>query len=593
MNRVFSAYRNTRLTADRAFFLVALSALSASAACAQSAPSPVFTPGNLVVSRSVYYGNSGTVTVGQPLPGGGTAVANGTYPYVFNNESQDGSFGVTSPFLIDQMSLTGAILNTIEVPNNLTGATGSQDHLVTSFPSKSEQGLHLSTDGKYVTFIDYVAQANALDISNSNTPAANDSTNPVTNSIATYRAVGIVDASGNFSFTETNAYSGNNGRAAIYVDTPVTDGTTTSGPNNFFLTVGNAGNGSNPEPKQVVEGAGLQLIVPVTAAEASQTPGNPTPVGSFNVSQVLPVSASNPDKVGKDDNFRGITVYNGVVYVTKGSGGNGINTVYFLDTTGTACPRSSATPGVGLPVPNAPFPTPATALALQASYTSATGLANNMCVLAGFPTIVNKTAPASAQLMYPFGLWFANPTTLYVADEGDGKNTYSSAQNLYTDAAGQTTPANTGGLQKWIFNATTKTWQLAYTLKNGLNLGVPYSVPTPTSGPYSGIAYPVGLNSATGLPWAPSTDGLRQLTGVVGGNRFTGPEAVIYAVSSTVSGGTDTGADPNKIYVITDKINNTSAAVAAQEQFTEFRDAVSAEVLRGISFTPGTAVTSY
>ena len=44
------------------------------------------------------------------------------------------------------------------------------------------------------------------------------------------------------------------------------------------------------------------------------------------------------DKIGKDDNFRGLTVYNNVVYFTKGSGGNGINTVYFVDTTGTACP---------------------------------------------------------------------------------------------------------------------------------------------------------------------------------------------------------------------------------------------------------------
>jgi len=36
-------------------------------------------------------------------------------------------------------------------------------------------------------------------------------------------------------------------------------------------------------------------------------------------------------------------------YYTKGSGGNGVNTVYFVDTTGHACPS-----GTGLPVAGAP-----------------------------------------------------------------------------------------------------------------------------------------------------------------------------------------------------------------------------------------------
>jgi len=37
-----------------------------------------------------------------------------------------------------------------------------------------------------------------------------------------------------------------------------------------------------------------------------------------------------------------------------------------------------------------------------------------MCILNGFPTkLKTKTS-------FPFGLWFANANTLYVADEGDG-----------------------------------------------------------------------------------------------------------------------------------------------------------------------------
>ena len=41
------------------------------------------------------------------------------------------------------------------------------------------------------------------------------------------------------------------------------------------------------------------------------------------------------DKPGKDTNFRGITIFNNTLYVAKGSGGNGVNTVYQVGTAGT------------------------------------------------------------------------------------------------------------------------------------------------------------------------------------------------------------------------------------------------------------------
>jgi hypothetical protein len=564
MNHSALIDRTARPLAGAALALFALAA-SAPVALAQT---PVFTPGNLVVSRSVYSATAGSVVIGQDLPPGcvpnsadkvtcGVAAVNGTYPYVFNNDTPDPSFGITSPIYLDEMTPTGTIVNSIQVPNSATNPGG--DQLVTSFSSKSEEALHLSTDGTYLSFIDYVAPLNTIDVSNANTPAVIDPTNPVPGTY--YRAVATVNSQGQFAFTETNAYSGNNGRAALYVNT---------GGNNFFYTIGNAGNGGNPEPQQVVEGAGVQIIYPANSSEASQSPGLPTPVASFSVTQL----GDAADKVGKDDNFRGMTLYNNVLYITKGSGGNGVNTVYFVDTTGTACPSTSATPGVGLPVAGAPLPT----TSLAATYNSSTGLANNMCVLAGFPTVSNKV---SNPVAYPFGLWFANATTLYVADEGDGVNTYSSTSNTYTDAAG---PANTGGLQKWIFNGTV--WQLAYTLKTGLKLGTPYTV----------AGFPTGLNNGTdgtGLPWAPATDGLRNIIGTLSGNRIQGYNVVIFATSSTVSGDGDQGADPNKLYIITDKLTNTSPTVAAEESFSELRDAQNGEVLRGVSFTPGTPVTSY
>jgi len=513
-----------------------------------------FWPGNLVVSRSVYDNNPNNVKVGEILPpncanttGGCGAVTgapyNGTYPFVWNNDTYDSSFGITSKILLDQMFPFGFVINTLEVPNSSQrGIRSTSNQLVTSFSSKSEMALNLSTDRQYLTFSGYVAPIDQLDVSNSNTPGAVDPTNPVGESFL--RAEAVVDRFGHFQFSETNAYSGNNGRAVVLNN---------SNSDNFFYTAGNAGNGANPQPDGIILGAGTQIISPANALESEQNPGTPTPVGSFSVTEL----GAKPDKIGKDDKFRGLTIFNNVLYYSKGSGSNGVNTVYFLDTTGSACPH-----GVGHPSSSAALPT--SPLAYNPATLQTGGLPNNMCILAGFPQIPNKTATT---LAYPFGMWFANATTVYVADEGDG---YAGGTDLYTHAAAQTR----AGLQKWVFSSSTNTWNLVYTLQTGLGLGVPYTI----------AHYPTGTNLATGLRWAPATDGLRNITGAVGPDGYVG----IWGITSTISGNGDQGADPNRLMVVFDSLSNTDPAVAAKEGFFTLRQAESGEVLRGVSFTPGT-----
>lgn len=274
-------------------------------------------------------------------------------------------------------------------------------------------------------------------------------------------------------------------------------------------------------------------------------------MASFNATEL----GGKADKIGKDDNFRGLTVFDNVLYYTKGSGSNGVNTVYFVDTTGTACPN-----GVGVPAPGAKLPT--SPLAYDPATLQTTGLPSNMCILKGFPTTLAK---ASSSTAFPFGLWFANPHTLYVADEGSGDTTY--AGGTYTNAAASTT----AGLQKWVLDPGTGSWQLAYTLRNGLNLGRPYSV----------AGYPIGNNSATSLPWAPATDELRNITGRV--NRDGG--ATIWGVTSTVSGSGDQGADPNQLVAITD--DPSAAAPSWAESFHAVVAPKYAHVVRGVTLTPG------
>ena len=478
--------------------LLAATALAAAFPVLSSAQAAPFTPGDLVVSRSTYAGNATTVTLGQNLPDsatvGGTpyqAIANGAYPTVFQNNTVDGSFGVTAPIFLDQITTSGAAVSTLAI--DPAAAT-------TSFSSKSELALNLSTDGQSLTFMAYTAPVNALDVSNSNTPGIIEPGNTVTTT-PTARAVIQVDASGKVSVTPTNAYPGNNGRAAILA-------------NGQYYLAGNAGNGNGSAA--VTAAAGVQIATPGIG-----TPANPqttTQIGSFNVTQV----GQPADKAAKDNNFRGETISNDTLYVTKGSGGNGIDTVYQVGASGM------------LP-------------------TAAGGASTPITVLPGFPTGLAKTNTAN---FYPFGIFFADANTLYVADEGDGV-----LANAGKDA--------NAGLQKW--SLVNGVWQLDYVLQKGLGLGVSYAVP---NGP-GGAVYPSILD--------PETDGLRNLTGMLN------PDGTVslFAVTSTVSTNGDQGADPNFLVSITDTLADTTLAQAGSESFAAIDSAGYGSVLRGVAFAPG------
>ena len=500
-------------------------------------PTPVNAPGNLIVSKSIYSGSADTVAYPGTLPNGTPSVADGSYPGVWGNESPDASFGVTSPIYLEQLSKSGASISSF----NLTSAVRNQLGLdvSTSYPSKSELALNPTPAGDGLTFMCYLAAPNSLDVSNADTPYHVDSTNPVTGIGPRQRAVVQVDFYGNVQVTPVNSYSGNNGRAAILAG------------GNYF-TVGNAGNGSGSASTLTMlsDNTGVQLIAPGAG-------GNATVVGAVNGTAntssgyergfSLASLGFAADKTGKDMNLRGLTLnpFNNTLYASKGSGGNGVNTVYQIG-------------GGGIPTTASAGTTPVTILPGFSQTSAASGLDAS-----GHPQTV----------YYPFGLWFANATTLYVADEGvpSTATTYNSATNQYTSAL----PANnpTAGLQKWTFDGSK--WNLAYTLQNGLNLGIPYAV----------ADYPTGNNPATGMPWAPAANGLRNITGQVNADGTV----TIYGVTSTASGETDQGADPNQLVAVTDSLAATT--LPANESFTVLKTASNQEVLRGVALsTPITPI---
>jgi hypothetical protein len=175
-------------------------------------------PGSLLVSRVVYTGANGLVAGATQLPPGCTgsncvtAIADGSYPNVFNNDTVDASFGVTAPIFLDQLSPQGFPLGTVPVPSDVfpngfpPGAAAHKDQMVTSFSSKSELALNRSTSGALVSFMGYDAPVGAVDVSNSNTPGVVDPTNPV--GLANYRVVATVDRHGKFHFTLRGLYAG-------------------------------------------------------------------------------------------------------------------------------------------------------------------------------------------------------------------------------------------------------------------------------------------------------------------------------------------------------------------------------------------------
>jgi hypothetical protein len=481
------------------------------AGCGGGSSFPAVPTGALLVSRTVYSGTASTVAQGQSLPGGGNAVADGTFPDVFKNEVPDPSFGVTSPIFIDERRTNGDFIDTVAIDPSL---------ITSSFASKSELALNVSTDGTAVSFLGYKAALNQLDVSNSNTAQAPDPTNPVQLTYA--RAIGLVDfQSAKLTVTPVNAYSGNNGRAVALA-------------NGTYYMAGNAGNGSGDGTvlTKLSDNTGVQSI-----SAANPGNGNTALIGVVQGTsgqsngyqrgfalQQLPDPAHPgqnyaPDKTGKDDNFRGLAIFGNTLYVSKGSGSNGVNSVYQVGATGALANGNN--------------------LSSDAAIT----------ILPGFNTLSEKVAEAPATLTatpHPFGMWFGDASTLFVADEGDG---------VRLGVAGKVTTF--AGLQEW--KLTAGVWKLVATFQAGLVDQATYTA---------------------GLPWKVKTDGLRNITGKANGDgTFT-----IYGMTSTVSDEPthDLGADPNELVSIT----VSPASTAGNASFVVLATAKAGERYGGVALVP-------
>jgi hypothetical protein len=298
------------------------------------------------------------------------------------------------------------------------------------------------------------------------------------------------------------------------------------GANGNYYMAGNDNSGNIGKKQLALTVPGFELIN-ATGAEFLMPGVTTVPP---NIGMIGRLEFLSGDKQGKDTNFRGLTIYNNTLYVSKGSGGNGINTVYQAGTPGTL-PTGTAADLATVP----------------------------LNILPGF-----SNTEASTSTNFPFGMFFANATTLYVCDEGDGA-LVSPVNGNVADAPSQAT----AGLQKWVLQ--NGTWTMIYVLQSGLNIGIPYSVDH----------YPAAIDPATG--------GCRNIAGRVNGDGTV----TIWAITSTISANGDTGADPNKLVKVRDVISATTLHTGDGTDrddhigvFRTIRSARAGEVFRGVALAP-------
>jgi hypothetical protein len=360
------------------------------------------------------------------------------------------------------------------------------------------------------------------------------------------REVALINSTGLVSLSPyDNADSGDNPRGALTVD------------EQEFYTFGNS-------DSTLATG---ETLAPDTAIGTPNGPNNPgltvgvrcgIPEQNFSYLLGTYFASDRTDESAKkhvkDNNWRGGAIAidgngNKQLYVSKGSGSNGDDGVFLVQDANTGM-----LPACSLAEPDNNTATITPVFSAQA-------------------TVPNGQAYQTSPYL-PFGFWFANPTTLYVADEGNPP-TYVGGTNNFIDAEagtftlpqlanGNFAPDPYAGLEKWVYSGGS--WTLAYTIQAGLNMYQPQTV--------------AGYNDTTGAPINSYTYGIRNMAGV---NNNDG-SVTIYAITSQFSSVSGGESDPDALVGITDSLAAT--ALPANEQFVTLQTSAPGEVYRGVAYMP-------
>ena len=463
-----------------------LGTLALTSAFCIAAPAQQFTPGNLVVAVEGCGINAGTCT----------GVAHGTGTGTGN--SSVGGYGdnQAAPLTLFQFTPIGTTsatyVNSLVLPQT---ANGANLPIAGEYGSSSEGTLQLSGSGQYLTIGAYGINA---DIFNAN---------PTQYGAAPSLALAQSGSLTGQSYTPV-------ARVIALIDAAGTVRSSTALYNSFNLN----------NPRSVFSNNGTSAYISGQGATGDAASGLFfTPIGSPNTT---PTPITGLDTTGNtvSQDTRDVQIVNNTLYLSVDSKGGSNSARSYIGTLGAAGTPPITT--VGAPV-------------MLTGYGN-TGGTGKVTITTGANSTGNNLNSGLMINLSPQNYFFANPSTLYVADTGAPKNNSNPS------------PLGDGGLQKWINTATdgSGTWNLAYTLYKGLNL--------------------VANSTGTG------TSGLYGLTGTISSGAVQ-----LFTTNSTLS-----DLDPTFLYGITDNLSYTTASQAASETFTQLAAAPSDSNFKGVSFAP-------
>ena len=400
-----------------------------------------------------------------------------------------------SPLTLFQFSINGTssatYVNSYVLPQT---ASGANSPVSAEYGSSSEGTLQLSGNGNYLTVMGYGVNADdfngnpgSYSISPSNTALGQSGSMTGQTYTPVPRVVALIDANGDLDSTTAlyNIFNGNNPRS-IYT----ADGI------NLYVS----GQGNSPDTT-----GGVFF----------------TTLGSGSATAITGLDTSS-NTLAQDTRDVQINFNTLDISVDSKEGSNAARD--FIGTLGSPASTSLYNSGAG--------PTQLPGFATSSG---------KVTITSGAPNTGNGLNAGKQINISPNNYFFANSSTLYVADGGAPKN--NSASSSLGD----------GGLQKW--SLVSGSWVLDYTLAAGLNL--------------------VANTNTDG------TSGLYGLTGVVNGTQVQ-----LYATNYTLA-----DLDQTYLYGITDTLSDTTASQAAGESFTQLAIAPADSNFKGVAFAPNAVST--
>lgn len=469
-----------------------------------------FTPGDLVIS---VYGDGN---------GGGNYADNGASPITLQEYSINGT---SSP-----ATASGSLVLPQSAPNQAGGTitSGANWDISGEYGSSSEGTLELSGNGAYLTIAGYGVNAASY---NANPASYGGAQKSCISSGSTAVECFPLAQTASIPGTAVSA-----GAAALGVASTITVPRVialigANGSVNTTTALTGVFNENNPRSVATVSGTSFYVSGQGATTTVNGVSNNETTNQGLFLANL---GATTATQIYGTVDTRTVSIQNNQLYLSSDSTqGSGVTeNVSSFGTSGNP-PTSSSSPSI-LPSLKSKF--------------SVTNL--DQLNYLDQSSLTSDTAYTGKLYLSPENYFFANSTTLYVADSGNPKGDNNGS-------GGSTQGLSDGGLQKW--SLVGGTWVLDYTLSGGLNL-----VPDTTT---------CGSNEI-----GCGTTGLIGLTGEV----LSDGDVELFATNATLG-----DEDQTYLYGITDVLGDTTLPTGANaEFFTALVTAAPDTIIRGVSFAP-------